>query len=173
MADVSGFGGFSDASKAKRTRIICTLGPSSWSVDMLGVLLDEGMNVRRRAESSRGRGAAVRARARRDSRPRAVGAAAAKNPSQTQVARLNFSHGDHKAHAGTLERLKEALAKRPGVHCAAPAPRFFSSAARPRGLSASQPRRRFDSSPRTIRVAAAAPPRHASSETPRSVSQAR
>ena len=45
---------------------------------MLGVLLDEGMNV----------------------------------------ARLNFSHGDHAAHAGTIERLKQALAKRPGVHCA-------------------------------------------------------
>ena len=45
---------------------------------MLGVLLDEGMNV----------------------------------------ARLNFSHGDHAAHAGTIERLKQALEKRPGVHCA-------------------------------------------------------
>ena len=53
-ADVSGYAGFSDASKAKRTRIICTLGPSSWSVEMLGVLLDEGMNVRRRAGSRGG-----------------------------------------------------------------------------------------------------------------------
>ena len=45
---------------------------------MLGVLLDEGMNV----------------------------------------ARLNFSHGDHPTHARTIGRLKEALALRPGVHCA-------------------------------------------------------
>lgn len=45
---------------------------------MLGVLLDEGMNV----------------------------------------ARLNFSHGDHAGHEGTITRLKQALEKRPGVHCA-------------------------------------------------------
>ena len=34
------------------------------------------------------------------------------------VARLNFSHGDHETHARTIGRLKEALAKRPGLHCA-------------------------------------------------------
>ncbi|KAK7253783.1 pyruvate kinase [Aureococcus anophagefferens] len=68
----------SDAALHKRTRIICTLGPSSWDVDMLGVLLDEGMNV----------------------------------------ARLNFSHGDHETHKRTIGRLKEALAIRPGRHCA-------------------------------------------------------
>ena len=45
--DVSGYKGMSDAAGRKRTRIICTLGPSSWSVEMLGVLLDEGMNVAR------------------------------------------------------------------------------------------------------------------------------
>ncbi len=32
------------------------------------------------------------------------------------VARLNFSHGDHETHAATLDRLREALATRPGVH---------------------------------------------------------
>lgn len=32
------------------------------------------------------------------------------------VARLNFSHGDHETHAATLDRLREALASRPGVH---------------------------------------------------------
>ena len=60
---------------------------------MLGVLLDEGMNV----------------------------------------ARLNFSHGDHAAHAGTIERLKQALAKRPGVHCA----RSCSTPRAPRSARAS------------------------------------
>ena len=34
------------------------------------------------------------------------------------VARFNFSHGDHVSHFGTLERLREALASRPGSHCA-------------------------------------------------------
>mmetsp|Transcript_14187 Transcript_14187/g.47902 ORF Transcript_14187/g.47902 Transcript_14187/m.47902 type:complete len:499 (-) Transcript_14187:41-1537(-) len=57
---------------AKRTKIICTLGPSCWDVDTLGDLIDNGMNV----------------------------------------ARLNFSHGDHETHAGTLERLREACAAR-------------------------------------------------------------
>lgn len=32
------------------------------------------------------------------------------------VARLNFSHGDHETHSATLERLREALASRPGSH---------------------------------------------------------
>jgi pyruvate kinase len=30
------------------------------------------------------------------------------------VARLNFSHGDHESHGGSLNRLREALATRPG-----------------------------------------------------------
>ena len=34
------------------------------------------------------------------------------------IARLNFSHGDHATHAGTITRLKEALSTRPGVQCA-------------------------------------------------------
>jgi len=74
----AGFLKFEDAARKKQTRIICTIGPACWSVEMLGVLLDNGMNI----------------------------------------ARLNFSHGDHATHAGTITRLKEALAKRPGVHCA-------------------------------------------------------
>lgn len=40
----------------RRTKIVCTLGPSCWDVDKLVLMLDRGMNV----------------------------------------ARLNFSHGDHK-----------------------------------------------------------------------------
>jgi hypothetical protein len=34
------------------------------------------------------------------------------------VARFNFSHGDHATHYSTLERLREAVAARPGCHCA-------------------------------------------------------
>lgn len=33
------------------------------------------------------------------------------------VARLNFSHGDHKSHGQTLENLKEALKQRPDKTC--------------------------------------------------------
>jgi len=76
--EAAGYAMMSDAAQKKMTRIICTLGPACWSTEMLGVLIDEGMNV----------------------------------------ARLNFSHGDHETHARTITRLKEALAARPGVHCA-------------------------------------------------------
>ena len=34
------------------------------------------------------------------------------------VARLNFSHGDHGSHGKTLENLKEALKQRPDKQCA-------------------------------------------------------
>lgn len=34
------------------------------------------------------------------------------------MARLNFSHGDHAGHGACLERLRAALALRPGVHVA-------------------------------------------------------
>lgn len=34
------------------------------------------------------------------------------------IARLNFSHGDHEGHSGCLDRLREALANRPGAHVA-------------------------------------------------------
>ena len=53
----------------RKTQIICTLGPSCWSVETLLRLIDEGMNV----------------------------------------ARLNFSHGDHETHAQSVANLKEAL----------------------------------------------------------------
>jgi pyruvate kinase len=32
------------------------------------------------------------------------------------IARLNFSHGDHEGHSACLDRLREALANRPGAH---------------------------------------------------------
>ena len=34
------------------------------------------------------------------------------------VARLNFSHGDHKGHAQSLDNLREALQQRPNLTCA-------------------------------------------------------
>ena len=34
------------------------------------------------------------------------------------VARLNFSHGDHKTHEQSLENLQEALKQRPDKNCA-------------------------------------------------------
>ncbi|CEG38322.1 pyruvate kinase [Plasmopara halstedii] len=64
--------------RARKTKIICAIGPASWSVDMLGQLLDAGMNV----------------------------------------ARLNFSHGDHDLHNRSLLNLRKAMAARPGCHCA-------------------------------------------------------
>ncbi|OWZ12613.1 Pyruvate kinase [Phytophthora megakarya] len=64
--------------RARKTKIICAIGPASWSVEMLGQLLDAGMNV----------------------------------------ARLNFSHGDHELHMRSLTNLREAMAARPGCHCA-------------------------------------------------------
>jgi len=34
------------------------------------------------------------------------------------VARLNFSHGDHESHGGSLDRLRQALKQRPDLTCA-------------------------------------------------------
>ncbi|GAB9469054.1 Pyruvate kinase [Globisporangium polare] len=64
--------------RSRKTKIICAIGPSCWSVEMLGELLDAGMNV----------------------------------------ARLNFSHGDHEMHARSLSNLRKAVEARPGCHCA-------------------------------------------------------
>ncbi|EQC28747.1 pyruvate kinase, barrel domain-containing protein [Saprolegnia diclina VS20] len=62
----------------RQTKIICAIGPSCWSTEMLGRLLDAGMNV----------------------------------------ARFNFSHGDHALHARSLSNLRDAMQMRPGCHCA-------------------------------------------------------
>jgi hypothetical protein len=51
----------------RKTKIICTLGPSCWSEEGLGALIDAGMNV----------------------------------------ARFNFSHGDHAAHLEVLQRVRK------------------------------------------------------------------
>jgi pyruvate kinase len=63
---------------ARKTKIICTLGPSCWDTDMLVKMLDAGMNV----------------------------------------ARLNFSHGDHQSHGKSVENLREAMKQRPDKRCA-------------------------------------------------------
>lgn len=62
--------------KARRTKIICTLGPACWDVDKLESMLEIGMNV----------------------------------------ARFNFSHGDHEGHGACLERLRTA-AKNKNKNC--------------------------------------------------------
>mmetsp|Transcript_2062 Transcript_2062/g.4777 ORF Transcript_2062/g.4777 Transcript_2062/m.4777 type:complete len:544 (+) Transcript_2062:83-1714(+) len=54
----------------RRTKIVCTIGPASWSEEGLGILMDSGMNV----------------------------------------ARFNFSHGDHEGHGQTLDRLRKVAA---------------------------------------------------------------
>jgi pyruvate kinase len=51
----------------RKTKIVCTMGPSCWDEDTLGALIDAGMNV----------------------------------------ARFNFSHGDHEGHAQVLERVRK------------------------------------------------------------------
>jgi len=58
---------------SRKSKIICTMGPACWDVDMLVKLIDAGMNV----------------------------------------ARLNFSHGDHEAHGACLKRIREAAKMRP------------------------------------------------------------
>ena len=63
---------------SRKVKIVCTLGPSCWDVDMLVKMLDAGMNV----------------------------------------ARLNFSHGDHISHGRSVENLREALKQRPDKTCA-------------------------------------------------------
>jgi pyruvate kinase len=51
----------------RKTKIVCTLGPSCWSEEGLAALIDAGMNV----------------------------------------ARFNFSHGDHAGHGEVLERVRK------------------------------------------------------------------
>ena len=56
----------------RRTKIVCTIGPASWSEEGLEKLMDAGMNV----------------------------------------ARFNFSHGDHETHKKTLDRLRAVAASK-------------------------------------------------------------
>ena len=67
-----------DAHVLKRTKVVCTMGPSCWDEQTIIGLLDSGMNI----------------------------------------ARLNFSHGDHKTHKKTLENIRAALKQRPHKTCA-------------------------------------------------------
>jgi pyruvate kinase len=55
---------------ARKTKIVCTLGPACWSEEGLGALIDAGMNV----------------------------------------ARFNFSHGDHAGHKEVLDRVRAVAA---------------------------------------------------------------
>jgi len=56
----------------RRTKIICTIGPASWSEEGIGKLIDAGMNV----------------------------------------ARFNFSYGDHEDHKKSLDRLRDVAASK-------------------------------------------------------------
>lgn len=56
--------------KNRRTKIVCTMGPASWSEEGIATLMDSGMNV----------------------------------------ARFNFSHGDHEGHGSVLNRLRKVAA---------------------------------------------------------------
>ena len=56
----------------RRTKIVCTIGPASWSEEGLAALMDHGMNV----------------------------------------ARFNFSHGDHEGHGKVLARLRKVAAEK-------------------------------------------------------------
>merc|ERR1719420_2738514 len=73
MSKLSGFNEHACDSFKRKTKIVCTMGPSCWDVDKLVELIDAGMNV----------------------------------------ARLNFSHGDHEAHGACVARIREAAKKRP------------------------------------------------------------
>eukprot|EP01029_Cantina_marsupialis_P015510 TRINITY_DN339_c0_g2_i1.p1 TRINITY_DN339_c0_g2~~TRINITY_DN339_c0_g2_i1.p1 ORF type:complete len:503 (-),score=134.29 TRINITY_DN339_c0_g2_i1:165-1673(-) len=67
-----------ESTNERKSKIVCTIGPSCWSREMLGKMLQAGMNV----------------------------------------ARLNFSHGDHEVHANTVANLRAALADNPDKACA-------------------------------------------------------
>jgi hypothetical protein len=55
------------STKQRRTKIVCTIGPASWSEEGIATLMDAGMNI----------------------------------------ARFNFSHGDHEGHGAVLDRLRK------------------------------------------------------------------
>lgn len=59
----------------RKTKIVCTMGPSCWSEEGLGKLMDAGLDV----------------------------------------ARFNFSHGDHAAHKEVLDRVRQVAAAK-GLH---------------------------------------------------------
>ena len=61
----------------RRAKIVCTLGPATRTPEMIGGLIDAGMDV----------------------------------------ARLNFSHGDHESHAATLRIVRAEAQKRDVAAC--------------------------------------------------------
>lgn len=73
--DVSKFINLSEEGDSfrRKCKVICTMGPACWDVEMLVKLIDAGMNV----------------------------------------ARLNFSHGDHEAHGKVVDKIREAAKQRP------------------------------------------------------------
>jgi pyruvate kinase len=73
MKSLSQFDQHAVDTPARKCKIICTMGPSCWDVDMLVKMIDAGMNI----------------------------------------ARLNFSHGDHEAHGKTVDNIRAACKQRP------------------------------------------------------------
>merc|ERR1719379_1264862 len=73
MDHLTGFDEHTEDPVTRKTKIICTMGPSCWDVDKLVQMIDAGMNI----------------------------------------ARLNFSHGDHEGHGACVKRIREAAKQRP------------------------------------------------------------
>jgi len=78
MKELSTFHHESADSEARKTKIICTMGPKCWDIPVLLEMIDAGMNV----------------------------------------ARLNFSHGDHETHGKTVANIREACKQRPSKQVA-------------------------------------------------------
>lgn len=89
--------------RSRKTKIICAIGPSCWSVEMLGTSY---CNVH------------IHYHAVQSSHCLPLSTLGELLDAGMNVARLNFSHGDHEMHARSLANLRKAVEARPGCHCA-------------------------------------------------------
>lgn len=98
-----------DYSKRK-TKIVCTLGPACWSEEGLGQLIDAGMQRTNLLTFSLSQSTTI------INTVHDVSINLMRLFIGMNIARLNFSHGDHATHANTLNNLRKASASRPGSH---------------------------------------------------------